>query len=99
MNLAGCIFILRDVAAGTNKSECALGAECTCRVAMTGTACTLTSPLMTNDQLNCWFDFLDSILLVPTWVKLAEPYKVRLDIDLGVPDKAMLMKPLLGPGC
>jgi len=26
-------------------------------------------------------------------------YKVRLDIDLGVPDKLMFMQPLLGPGC
>jgi len=25
--------------------------------------------------------------------------KVRLDINLGVPEKAMFMQPLLGPGC
>jgi len=36
-----------------------------------------------------WFDFFNSILLIPQWVKLVEPYKVRLDINLGVPDKMM----------
>jgi len=29
----------------------------------------MTSLLITKDQLNCWFDFFDSILLVPRWVK------------------------------
>jgi len=48
----------------------------------------MTSLHEANDQLNCWFDFFDSIHL-PQWVKLAEPYKVRFDINLGVPDKAM----------
>jgi len=43
--------------------------------------------------------FFNSILLIPRWVKLVEPYKVRLDIDLGVPDKTMFTQPLLGPGC
>jgi len=42
--------------------------------------------------------FFDSILLIPQWVKLAEPYEVRLYIDFGVPNKAMLMQPLSGPG-
>jgi len=77
----------------------ALGAECTHRVALTATARTMTSPLIANDKLNCRFDFFNSILLIPGWVKLVEPYKVRLDIDLGVPDKAMFTHPLLGPGC
>jgi len=58
----------------------------------------MTLALITNDKLNFWFDFFNSILLVPRWVKLAEPYKVRLDINLGVPNKMMFMKPLLGPG-
>jgi len=35
--------------------------------------------------------FFDSILLIPQWVKLVEPYEVRFYIDLGVPDKAMFM--------
>jgi len=30
---------------------------------------------------------------------LTEPYKVRLDINLGVPDETMFTKPLSGPGC
>jgi len=76
-----------------------VGAECSHRDPQTVTARTMTSPLITNDQLNCWFDFFNSILLIPGWVKLAEPDKVRLDITLGVPDKVMLMQPLLGPGC
>jgi len=85
-----------------------VGAECTHRGAQTATACTLTSPLITNDQLNCWFDFFNSIPLITQWVKLVEPDKVtklgepdkvRLDINLGVPDKVMFMQPLLGPGC
>jgi len=42
----------------------ALGADCTHRVAMTATARTLTSPLITNDQLNCQFDFFNSIRLI-----------------------------------
>jgi hypothetical protein len=44
-------------------------------------------------ETNCfgWFDFFDSVLLIPQWVKLAEPYKVWLDINLGVPDKAMFL--------
>jgi len=66
---------------------------------VTATACRKTSPLITNDKLNCWFDFFNSILLIPGWVKLAEPDKVRLDIDLGVPDKVMFTQPLSGPGC
>jgi len=55
--------------------------------------------LITNDQLNCWFDFFDSIHLIPRWVELAEPYKVRFYINLGVPNEAMFMQPLSGPGC
>ena len=58
----------------------------------------MTSSLITNNQLNCWFDFFDSILLIPGWVKLAEPYKVRLDINFGVPDKLVFTQPLSGPG-
>jgi len=58
----------------------------------------MTSLLITNDQLNSWFDFFDSILLIPQWFELAEPYEVRLYINLGVPDKAMFRQPLLGPG-
>jgi len=38
-------------------------------------------------------------ILIPQWVKLVEPYKVRLDINLVVPDKMMFTLPLLGPGC
>jgi len=68
-------------------------------VALTATARTMTLPLITNDQLNCQFDFFYSILLITQWVKLAEPYKVQLDINLGVPDKVMFMQPLSGPGC
>jgi len=84
---------------GPTKVNFALGAECTPRVAMTATSCTLTSPLITNDQLYCQFDFFNSIPIIPRWVKLVEPYKVRLNIDLAVPDKAMFMQPLLGPDC
>jgi len=58
----------------------------------------LTSPLITYDQLHSWFYFFNSILLIPGWVKLAEPNKVRLNINLGVPDKPMFTQPLLGPG-
>jgi len=43
--------------------------------------------------------FFDSTLLIPQWVELAEPYKVWFYIDLGVPNKAMFMQPLSGPGC
>jgi len=81
---------------GTTKLSVALGSKCMHRDPQTGTA---PSPLITYDQLNCWFDFFNSILLIPGWVKLVEPYKVRFDIDFGVPDKAMLRQPLLGPGC
>jgi len=77
----------------------ALGAECSHKGAMTATARTKTSPLITNDKLNCWFDFFNSILLIPGWVKLAEPDKFRLNIDLGVPEKPMFTQTLLGPGC
>jgi len=63
------------------------------------TARRMTSPLITNNQLNSWFYFFNSILLIPGWVKLVEPNKVRLDIEFGVPDKPMFMQPLLGPGC
>jgi len=59
----------------------------------------MTLPLITNNQLNGWFYFFNSILLIPGWVKLAEPYKVQLDIDFGVPDKLMFMQPLPGLGC
>jgi len=59
----------------------------------------MTSPLITYDKLNSWFDFFNSILLIPGWVKLAEPNKVRLDINFGVPDKLMFTQPLLGRGC
>jgi len=51
----------------------------------------MTSLLETNYQLHCWFDFFDSVFLLPQWVKLVEPYKVRLDINLGVPDKAIFL--------
>jgi len=57
----------------------------------------MISPLITNNQLDCWFYFFDSILLIPGWVKLAEPNKVWFYIDFGVPDKPMFMQPLLGP--
>jgi TRAP-type mannitol/chloroaromatic compound transport system permease small subunit len=63
----------------------------------TGTVRRMTLPLITNNQLNSWFYFFDSILLIPGWVKLAEPNKVRLDIDFRVPDKLMFTQPLLGP--
>jgi len=59
----------------------------------------MTSPLITNDQLNCQFNFFNSILLITQWVKLVETYKVRLDINIGVPDKAMFLQPLSGPVC
>jgi len=49
-------------------------------------------------KLYCWFDFFDSIILIFRWIKLVEPYKVRLDINLGVPDKMMFTQPLSGPG-
>jgi len=84
---------------GPTKLSLGVGAECSHRDPLAVTAHTLTSPLITNDKLNCWSDFFNSILLIMQWVKLAEPYKVRLDINLGVPGKVMLMKPLLGPGC
>jgi len=58
----------------------------------------LISPLITNNKLNSWFYFFSSILLIPGWVKLAEPNEVRLDIDFGVPDEPMFMQPLLGFG-
>jgi len=77
----------------------ALGTECTHRDPQTATMRQLTSPLITYDQLNCWFDFFNSILLIPGWVKLVEPYEVRLDIDFGVPDEPMFTQPLSGPGC
>jgi len=83
----------------TRKLSVALGAECTHRGAMPTTARTLTSPLITYDKLNCWFDFFNSILLIPQWVKLAEPDKVWLDINFGVPNKVMFTQPLSGPGC
>jgi len=82
---------------GPTKLSVGLGAKCTCRVALTATACTLTSPLITNDKLNCWFDFF--LILYFLYLDGSEPYKVRLDIYLGVPDKTMFMQPLLGPGC
>jgi len=66
---------------------------------MPTTAGRKTLPLITYDQLNSLFDFFNSILLIPGWVKLAEPNKVRLDINFGVPDKAVFTQPLLGPGC
>jgi len=84
---------------GTTKLSVALGTECTHRDPMPTTEHTLTSPLITYDKLNRWFDFFNSILLIPGWVKLAEPYKVRLEINLEVPDEAVFMQPLLGPGC
>jgi len=65
---------------------------------MPTTARRMTSPLIANNQLNSWFDFFNSILLIPGWVKLAEPNKVWLDINFGVPDKPMFMQPLLGLG-
>jgi len=99
MNLAGVFSFKGAWLLGPTKLSVGLGAECTCRVALTATAHTLTLPLINNDQLNCWFDFFNSILLIMQWVKLVEPYKVRLDIDLGVPDKAMFTQPLSGPGC
>jgi len=52
--------------------------ECTHRGAMSATAHIMTSLLITNDKLNCWFDFF---IIIPRWVKLVEPYKVRFDID------------------
>jgi len=84
---------------GPTKLSLALSAEWGHKGAMPTTACRMTLPLMTNNQLNCWFDFFDSILLIPGWVKLVEPYKVRLDINLGVPDKVVFTQPLPGPGC
>jgi len=38
------------------------------------------------------------LIFLILYFKLAEPNKVRLDIDFGVPDKPMFMQPLLGPG-
>jgi len=91
---------------GPTKLSIALSAEGSHRGAMPVTARRMTSPLITSDKLNSWFDFFNSILLIPGWVKLAEPFKVWLDIikvwfyiNLGVPDEPMFRQPLLGPGC
>jgi len=76
---------------GSKKVSVGVSAECTHRDPQTGTA-RINSLLCRGkpeDQLNCLFDFFDSILLIPQWVKLVEPYEVRLYINLGVPDKAM----------
>jgi len=83
---------------GPTKLSIALGAEGSHRGGMPTTVRRMTLPLITNNQLHCWFDFFNSILLIPGWVKLVEPNKVRLDIDFGVPDKPMFTQPLLGPG-
>jgi len=84
---------------GPTKLSITLSAEGSHKGAMPTTVHKMISPLITNNQLNSWFDFFNSILLIPGWIKLAEPNKVRLDIDLGVPDKPMFTQPLLGPGC
>jgi len=85
---------------GPTKLSLALSAEWGHRGAMPTTVRRKTLPLITNNQLNSWFDFFfNSILLIPGWVKLVEPYKVRLDINFGAPDKPMFTQPLLGPGC
>jgi len=62
----------------------------------------------------CWSlqdigEWPENQILIPDWtyfhspgvtlVKLVEAYKVRFDINLGVPDEAMFMYPLSGPGC
>jgi len=83
---------------GPTKLSLALRAEWGHRGAMPTTVRRMILPLITNNQLNSWFYFFDSILLIPGWVKLVEPNKVRLDIDFRVPDKLMFMQPLPGPG-
>jgi len=84
---------------GPTKLSLALSAEWGHKGAMPGTARRMTLPLITNNQLNSWFNFFNSILLIPGWVKFVEPNKVLLDIDFGVPDKPMFTQPLPGPGC
>jgi len=56
-----------------------------------------THHLMTSSTVS--LIFFDSILLIFRRIELAEPYKVRLDINLGVPDETMFTQPLSGPGC
>jgi len=82
------------VQAGPTKLSLALGTEGSYRGTMPATARRMTSPLITYDKLNSWFDFFNSIILIPGWVKLVEPYKVWFYINLGVPDKLMFMQPL-----
>jgi len=50
---------------GPTKLSIVLCAEWGHRGGMPTTARRMTLPLITNNQLNCWFDFFDSILLIP----------------------------------
>jgi len=46
---------------GTTKLNVTMSAE----GGLPTTGGRMTSPLITNNQLNCWFDFFNSILLIP----------------------------------
>jgi len=49
---------------GPTKLILALSAEGSHREALPTTACRMISPLITNNQLNCWFDFFNSTLIL-----------------------------------